>query len=131
MTTEASGEIELNDGVLVIKRIHVTYHLRLDADADRASVERAFTHHTPRCPVYRSIRAAIEITTSLETLDAGDDEGPVAGALLLIGGQAGYYTRPAFRHLRYIFFASTSKSRTALAGSALPRATWANICGIR
>jgi uncharacterized OsmC-like protein len=70
LTSEASGEIELDDGVLVIKRIHVTYHLRLEADADRKSVERAFNHHMPRCPVYRSIGAAIEITTSLETLDA-------------------------------------------------------------
>ena len=69
MTSEASGEIELDDGVLVIKRIHVTYHLRIDADADRTSVERAFKHHMPRCPVYRSIRAAIEITTSLEVFE--------------------------------------------------------------
>jgi uncharacterized OsmC-like protein len=69
LTSEASGEIELDDGVLVIKRIHVTYHLRLEADADRKSVERAFSHHMPRCPVYRSIGAAFEITTSLETLD--------------------------------------------------------------
>lgn len=70
MTSQATGEIEFDDGVLVIKRIHVTYHLPLDADADRKSVERAFSHHMPRCPVYRSIRAAIEITTSLEMLDA-------------------------------------------------------------
>jgi uncharacterized OsmC-like protein len=52
--------------VLVIKRIHVTYHLRLDADADRAAVQRAFDRHMARCPVYRSISAAIDVTTSLE-----------------------------------------------------------------
>ena len=52
--------------MLVIKRIHVRYHLRLDPDTDREKVERAFSHHMPRCPVYRSIGGAVEITTSLE-----------------------------------------------------------------
>jgi uncharacterized OsmC-like protein len=52
--------------VLVIKRIHVTYHLRADPDAARDKIQRAFDTHMPKCPVYRSIGAAIEITTSLE-----------------------------------------------------------------
>ena len=56
--------------MLVIKRIHVRYHLRLDPDTDREKVERAFSHHMPRCPVYRSIGAAVEITTSLEVTEA-------------------------------------------------------------
>jgi uncharacterized OsmC-like protein len=63
---EARGEIENEDGVLVIKRIHVTYKLRLEADADRDTVERAFRHHMPKCPVYRSIGGCIDVTTSLE-----------------------------------------------------------------
>ena len=69
MTSEATGEVEVDDGVLVIKRIHVRYDLRIDADADREKVERAFAHHMPRCPVYRSIGAAVEITTSLEVFE--------------------------------------------------------------
>jgi uncharacterized OsmC-like protein len=69
LTSEATGEVEFDDGVLVIKRIHVTYQLRLDPDADREKVERAFTHHMPRCPVYRSIGAAVQITTSVELSD--------------------------------------------------------------
>jgi uncharacterized OsmC-like protein len=56
--------------VLVIKRIHVTYTLVLDPEADRDAVERAFDHHMPHCPVYRSIRDAIDITTSLELAGA-------------------------------------------------------------
>ena len=55
--------------MLVIKRIHVRYLLRLDPDVDRAKVERAFEHHMPRCPVYRSIGAAIECTTELAIVD--------------------------------------------------------------
>jgi uncharacterized OsmC-like protein len=66
---EARGEIENEEGVLVIKRIHVTYRLRLDPDADREKVERAFQHHMPKCPVYRSIGGCIDVTTSLEVTD--------------------------------------------------------------
>jgi uncharacterized OsmC-like protein len=55
--------------VLVIKRIHVDYELRLDTDADRAKVQRAFETHMARCPVYRSIGSAIEITTSLKLVE--------------------------------------------------------------
>jgi uncharacterized OsmC-like protein len=51
--------------VLVVKRIHVEYTLRLDPDADRDKVQRAFDRHMPNCPVYRSIAAAIDVTTSL------------------------------------------------------------------
>lgn len=54
--------------MLVIRRINVRYRLRLDGEADRAAVERAFEHHMPFCPVYRSIGGAIAITTELELL---------------------------------------------------------------
>jgi uncharacterized OsmC-like protein len=56
--------------VLVIKRIRVTYKLTLDADAARDKVQRAFEHHMPKCPVYRSIGGCIDITTDLEVLEA-------------------------------------------------------------
>jgi uncharacterized OsmC-like protein len=66
---EATGEIEVEDGVLVIKRIHVRYLLRVDADVRRSKIERAFEHHMPRCPVYRSIGTAIHCTTELEVIE--------------------------------------------------------------
>lgn len=62
--------MELDDKVLVIKRVHVTYTLRLDADADRDAVDRAFRHHPARCPIYRSIHPQIHVTTALELLPA-------------------------------------------------------------
>ena len=64
------GEIENEDGVLVVKRIHVRYLLRAEADADRGKIQRAFDTHPPRCPVYRSISPQIEVTTELELIDA-------------------------------------------------------------
>ena len=51
--------------MLVVRRIHVEYTLQLDPDADRDKVQRAFDRHMPYCPVYRSIAAAIDVTTSL------------------------------------------------------------------
>jgi uncharacterized OsmC-like protein len=56
--------------VLVIKRIHVVYRLRLDPGADRAAVERAFDRHMPKCPVYRSLGGCIEVTTELALEEA-------------------------------------------------------------
>jgi uncharacterized OsmC-like protein len=55
--------------VLVIKRIHVKYVLRLEPDADREAVQRAFEGHTSRCPVYRSIHRAIDVTTELQLVE--------------------------------------------------------------
>jgi len=52
--------------VLVIKRIHVRYTLRVDTGADREKIQRAFEHYKPRCPVYRSISGSIVITDELE-----------------------------------------------------------------
>lgn len=66
-----TGDIEkTEDGVLVIRRIHVAYRLAVDPDADRETVERVHGMHADRCPVARSIRDAIEITTELEVVEA-------------------------------------------------------------
>jgi uncharacterized OsmC-like protein len=62
---DAVGEVEVEDGVLVLKRVHVTYRLRVAPGADRERIQRAFDRHMPRCPVYRSIGGAVAITTSL------------------------------------------------------------------
>ena len=58
--------MEDEDGVLVLKRIRVRYTLRPEEGADGEKIQRAFDTHMPYCPVYRSIRNAIEVTTELE-----------------------------------------------------------------
>lgn len=60
------GEIESEGGTLVIRRIHVTYHLSADDDADRTVIDRVLDVHAGGCPVYRSLHPQIEITASLE-----------------------------------------------------------------
>lgn len=54
--------------MLVVRRIHVTYHLRLQP-AQHAAAERAHTVHADYCPVYRTIHGCVDITTSLEMED--------------------------------------------------------------
>ena len=59
------GEIEKDDGVLVIRRIHVAYHLEVPAHKEEAA-RRAYEAHPPRCPVYRTLSGCIDITTELD-----------------------------------------------------------------
>lgn len=58
--------MELEDGVLVIRRIHVAYDLTAP-DAASHIVQRVNDVHKDGCPVYRSIHRSIEITTEVRT----------------------------------------------------------------
>ncbi len=59
------GEIETEDRVLIIKRIHVRYRLAVPEER-RADVERVHAVHARFCPVARSLEGAIEVSTELE-----------------------------------------------------------------
>jgi uncharacterized OsmC-like protein len=48
----------------------VTYHLKVDADADREAVDRVLRVHADHCPVYRSIHPQIQVSTLLELTEA-------------------------------------------------------------
>jgi len=56
--------VEKDGRVLIIKRIHVTYHLKV-AEEHRETAERVHGFHADFCPVARSIRDSIQITTEL------------------------------------------------------------------
>lgn len=62
--SEAVGEVELDDNVLVIRRIHVVLRLKA-AEADRDTATRVHGFFADRCPVYRTLKPAIAITTEL------------------------------------------------------------------
>ena len=49
----------------MIRRIHVQYRLKLDPEK-RDVAERVHGFHADFCPVARSIRDSIDISTSLE-----------------------------------------------------------------
>ena len=68
LTAEVRGEIEKDGNVLVIKRIHVTYHLKL-APEHRETAERVLDFHADKCPVARTIKGCVDITTELNMED--------------------------------------------------------------
>ena len=59
--------------MLVIKRIHVQLKLKAE-ESHRETANRVHTFFADRCPVYRSLKAAIQISTELtfEPLPAGE-----------------------------------------------------------
>ena len=58
------GEIENEEGVLVIRRIHVKLRLKA-AEEHRETAVRVHGFYAEKCPVYRSLYKAIDITTEL------------------------------------------------------------------
>jgi uncharacterized OsmC-like protein len=68
LTSEAKGEIELEGKVMVIKRIHVTYRLKLDPE-QRETAEKVHGFHMDYCPVARTIKGCVDITTELNMED--------------------------------------------------------------
>jgi uncharacterized OsmC-like protein len=65
LTADVCGEIEReSDNVLVIKRIHVIYHLATSPE-EKEKVVQLHEMHGSNCPVYRSLTPGIAITTEL------------------------------------------------------------------
>ncbi len=60
--------MEKDGKVLVIRRIHADYHLKL-APADRETAERVHAMHADFCPIARSVKGCIEVTTALHMED--------------------------------------------------------------
>ena len=56
--------MELEGNVLVLRRIHVTMRLR-GAEAQRETAERVHGFYADSCPLYRSLKPAIAITTEV------------------------------------------------------------------
>jgi uncharacterized OsmC-like protein len=61
---EAVGEVENVEGVLVIRRITVTYRIALP-EAHHDTARRVLDIHARACPVARSLEGAIAIETRL------------------------------------------------------------------
>jgi uncharacterized OsmC-like protein len=59
------GEVETEKKILVVKRIKQTFHLVAD-EKDREKIERVIQVYADSCPVARSIKDCIEITSELD-----------------------------------------------------------------
>ena len=64
LCADVTGEVESEDGVLVIKRIHVDLRLNAPEDA-RATVDRVHGMYAMRCPLYRTLHTAIALSSSV------------------------------------------------------------------
>jgi uncharacterized OsmC-like protein len=68
LTAEVRGEVETSeDDVLIIRRIHVRHRIAAPEEK-RSTIERVHAIYAQKCPVYRSLQAAIEITSSYELI---------------------------------------------------------------
>jgi uncharacterized OsmC-like protein len=67
--SEATGEVELEDNVLVIRRIHVVLTLKAQPE-HHETARRVHGFFADKCPIYRSLRPAIAMTTELVLLPA-------------------------------------------------------------
>jgi uncharacterized OsmC-like protein len=65
LTADVTGEVETEDNVLVIRRIHVAMRL-VAPEASRATVERVHGMYAMNCPLYRTLHNAIQLTSSYE-----------------------------------------------------------------
>lgn len=69
LISEARGEIEKDGKVLVIRRIHVTYQLKLKPE-QQETAQKVHGFHADFCPVARSIKGSIDISTELKMENA-------------------------------------------------------------
>jgi uncharacterized OsmC-like protein len=65
LTADVTGEVETEEDVLVIRRIHVVMSLVASQDV-RETVERVHALYAMRCPLYRTLHKAIQLTSSFE-----------------------------------------------------------------
>ncbi len=68
LTADVVGEVETEEGVLVIRRIQVK--MRLEAAAGmRDTVDRVHGMYAMRCPLYRTLHNTIALSSSVELIE--------------------------------------------------------------
>ena len=68
LTADVVGEVETEEGVLVIRRIHVKMRLQAPAGT-RDTVDRVHGMYAMRCPLYRTLHQTIALSSSVELID--------------------------------------------------------------
>jgi uncharacterized OsmC-like protein len=63
LTADVTGEVELEDGVMVIRRIHVAMRV-VAPESARETVERVHGIYAMKCPLYRTMHKAIQLSSS-------------------------------------------------------------------
>ena len=63
LVADVTGEVEMEEGVLVIRRIHVAMQL-VAPEESRDTVERVHGIYAMHCPLYRTLHQAIQLSSS-------------------------------------------------------------------
>jgi len=69
LTAEVTGEVEAEEGVLIIRRIHVDMQLVAPPET-RETVDRVHGIYAMHCPLYRTLYKAIQLTSSCSLISA-------------------------------------------------------------
>jgi uncharacterized OsmC-like protein len=69
LVADITGEVETEENVLVIRRIHVAMRLAAPEQA-RETVERVHGMYAMRCPLYRTLHNAIQLTSEYTLTEA-------------------------------------------------------------
>jgi uncharacterized OsmC-like protein len=69
LSAEVTGEVEEEDGVLVIRRIHVAMRL-VAVEQTREKVDRVHAVYAMNCPLYRTLHGAIRLTSSFQLVES-------------------------------------------------------------
>jgi len=67
LTADVTGEVETEEGVLVIRRIHVAMRL-MASEQVKETVQRVHGVYPMRCPLYRTLHKAIQLTSACEVV---------------------------------------------------------------
>ena len=65
LTADVTGEVETEDGVLVIRRIHVAMRLRASL-TERSTIDRVHGLYAMHCPLYRTLHGAIALSSTVD-----------------------------------------------------------------
>ncbi len=65
LTADVTGEVETDEGVLVIRRIHVAMRLKAPEQV-KETVERVHGNYAMHWPLYRTLHETIQLTSSFE-----------------------------------------------------------------
>ena len=73
LIADVAGEVERDEGVLVIRRIHVAMQLMAPEEV-RETVERVHGMYAMRCPLYRTLHNAIQLTSSYTLVSSSETD---------------------------------------------------------
>jgi organic hydroperoxide reductase OsmC/OhrA len=69
------GYNEVRDGLPVLVRVHVHYHLIIP-EGTRETVDRLLAKHADKCPTAASLKGAVEVTWDADIRERSGAEGP-------------------------------------------------------